>query len=283
MVKFTTALYEKESKVYSLVQLDKLLIDNPILQDLHCLNCGCLLTFHHSGVRKAYLSTKSGEKHSEECNKKVLVEEAKERHSASKVISVGLTKTEQARLAKSGYNSWMKRQISSSVDKKTNPPSKRSTSNTHKSKGKRYSPVAAVKGKVENDSGVKRKLSTRTPIVSVANISRYIGQAIKVVGQIVKVKQSGNKAYLYFKRQDQIVRVLLNESTFMNSAVGLKDFLSKLSQIITQTKFIANACAVVDVIVDNMGNPLCVLRTEEGLNINGRRARIALQYQKDSR
>lgn len=276
MVKFNVAV-NGNNEVFTLNELDQLKSGNPIFNDLHCETCGCLLTFHHSSDRKAYLSTKSGQKHSEDCDKKFRVEQAKIRRSQNYAGTVSLTKSDQARLALAGYKVWKKKNKSINAAAKKNNISKHYNRKSKVTTRLKYLPVAGKNGTLTTtDNGQKRSLRTRTPIVAVSNISKYIGQAIKVVGKVDKVVVQKYGAYIIVWRQGQLLKVVLNEATFRESAQGFKSVLKELSSRV-ENGFNADTCAVVDVIVDNDNNPLCILRVEDALVINGKTVRMALK------
>ena len=120
-------------------------------------------------------------------------------------------------------------------------------------------------------------MHTRVPLVAPANIENYIGQAIKVVGRIIGVKAKKYTASISLVRDGMENRVYLNEATFRNSAVGLRAALIELEKRIRNKEFRALMCAVVDVIPDSKGRPMCMLRTDDGLVVNGYEIRVALR------
>lgn len=276
MSKFKMAKCHLTNKKYKVEELDKLEPDNPILSDLHCVNCDCALVFHHSGKRSAYLATKIGCNHSEDCINQVRREVAKERKEYKYSGSEPLTRTQQTRLAKSGYKSWMEKSAGIQPKNKHHSLSTKVTKNTHRTKKDSFFPVAANNGTVPVGEK-KTKLSTRTPLVAVVNIGKYIGQAIKVVGRVISVHVQKHKAYISLIRDNMKLNVYLNEATFRNSAVGLQAALKELNTKISNQKFVARVCAIVDVISSSSdGSPMCMLRTEDGLIVNGLTLRIAL-------
>lgn len=276
MAKFINAFCNNNGQIYSVKELNGLEKSNPILKDLHCTNCNCLLTFHHAGKREAYLATKSGCKHTEECEKKVRIEIAKKRRKNKYVGNEPLTRLQQARLAKAGYKAIMnhrqyKKRNNTSVSKHVNKSSQKSIHQT-------YRPVASSGSNVK--SGNKHeKMHTRTPLVAFTNIGKYIGQAIKVAGKITKVKvgKHAHTAKLYLEWKGSKTSIFLNEATFRNSAAGLAEALNELNYQIQHNHFKAITCAVVDVIPNSKGQPVCMLRTDDGFVVNGYGIRIALR------
>lgn len=276
MAKFKNAQDKQNGKLYNIDQLDKLKPTDLILSKLVCTYCGCPLIFHHSGKRKAYLSTKPGKNHSEECKKKVHREEAKERRIHKYVGNEALTRTQQSRIAKNGYKTWRRKSTSIAIKKENSSTSKRVTLKTKKTRSSSYRPVAESNGTVPRGRK-EEKMHTRVPLVAPANIENYIGQAIKVVGRIIGVKAKKYTASISLVRDGMENRVYLNEATFRNSAVGLRAALIELEKRIRNKEFRALMCAVVDVIPDSKGRPMCMLRTDDGLVVNGYEIRVALR------
>lgn len=275
MPKFEKARYSNTRTYYTVEQLDKLVPEDAVLQNLFCENCNCPLTFHHSGKRKAYLSTKPGYNHSESCNNKLKREAAVKRRVSRYSGSIALTRTQQARLAKSGYRAWMNRRNGTNRSSKRKSISKRVTKKTIRETRAVFKPVADSNGTVPVGDA-KENVQGRTPLVPISNIGAYIGQAIKVAGEIGDVHVGKNITSFKLIDQSNEVTIKLNEATFRNSAAGLKNvFLTLKSKL--KDNFKAFCCAVVDVIPDTEGNPMCILRTEYALVVNGTTVRIALK------
>lgn len=275
MAKFTKAICSIDNTKYNIDSLDKLKNGDPVLDDLHCEKCGCRLIFHHSGKRAAYLATAPGCDHSEGCKKQVRREEAKERIQRKYVSDEPLTRSQQKRLAKSGYNTWINGSQRKN-NKKPNGSSKKVTKNSSKSVHTSYRPIAGGNGNILIGNK-NQKLHTRTPLVAAANIANYVGQAIKVVGIITEVKVFAYGAIIRFIREGIHFNVQLNEATFRNSAEGLGAALKALNYKIVNQGFEARACAIVDVIPNSKRLPVCMLRTDDGLAINGDDLRVALR------
>lgn len=284
MTKFRVALYGGNNKEYTISQLEKLAKNDKILSDLHCIYCNCLLTFHHAGKRAAYLSTKVGCKHSDECDKKVHVAMAEERLQKKYVGNEVLSRTQQARLARAGYKAWQNRKSSIAITTKSKTSvSKHVTKKTPTVEHSTYCPVASSGGKVPTNDGLQKR-HTRTPIVTADKLANYIGQAVKVVGKIDgNVVIGQRKANITLCRNNQKIKVVLNEATFINSAEGLADALRELKKDIVNDGFNALACAVVDVIPDEHDNPVCMLRTDDAIVVNGHEIRMALYLFKNTK
>lgn len=284
MTKFRVALYGGNNNEYTIGQLEKLAKNDKILSDLHCIYCNCLLTFHHAGKRAAYLSTKVGCKHSDECDKKVHVAMAKERLQKKYVGKEVLSRAQQARLARAGYKAWQNRKSSIAITTKSKTSvSKHVTKKTPTVEYSAYRPVASSDGKVPTNDGLQKR-HTRTPIVTADKLVNYIGQAVKVVGKIDgNVVVGKRKANITLYRDNQKVKLVLNEATFMNSAEGLTEALKELKKYIVNDGFNALACAVVDVIPDKKGNPVCMLRTDDAIVVNGYEMRMALHILRNTK
>lgn len=274
-MKYLGAKNTINNKYYDIKSLDRLNPNSIILKHLCCENCGCKLTFHHSGKRKAYLATAPGHNHSSECRNKVYRKEAKERIRNKYAGTVTLTRTQQARLSMAGYLAMVKpdRKISANVKYSV---SKTVTKKTVQTTSVSYRAVAGSSNGVIQVGNKNQKLHTRTPFVAPTNLYKYIGQAVKIGGTITKIIVGKGLVTIYFARDSVIFEVHLNEATFRNSAVGLSNSLRELNFKIQNKGFMALACAIVDVVPDSQGRPYCILRTEDGLNINGHPLRLAL-------
>lgn len=101
--KFISAIDGNTNQEYTIKQLDRFPRQDSRLTNLRCPECGCGLTFRHSGVRAANLATRKNQRHATDCQFKTNVEAARQQIRYGQPQNVYLTSEMQQRRSRDFY------------------------------------------------------------------------------------------------------------------------------------------------------------------------------------
>ncbi|WP_251545318.1 hypothetical protein [Limosilactobacillus caecicola] len=272
--KFVKALDLRTNNEFIINQLDQLESSDDVLHNLGCPICGCPLVFHHTGSRrKAYLSTKRGFNHTDECVNKVHAELRQRKFEAIGHDDIYIPFQAQHARALDYYHQLVNQEnkiLKNSIKKKR----------ANNSKSKRNYPGTKLGHRIVHRPSIipsvgvpLNKERVRMPGVTIYNVRNYINRTVKFGGNLLKISRSGTSVSIFIGNSHNNVPIILNE-VFLRDAPsgyinGIKALIKRCNKDGGFTKRIL-IVGIVDVQIGINGQVECLVRAESALLFNGK-------------
>lgn len=272
-MKISVAKCSSNGKDYSLEELKALPDDDVVLSKLVCVNCGCDLTFtHDSAARGAFLKTKNGHSHADDCELFFEREERKTLYLTGQVVDGRLdAKSLKSRLKRMG-KILKDPDFDKTADAKPRPKKKSTsettTGRTERVRTTRVNPTTRRSTAViDEDSARSMRLDYR---LASSVSEKAIGRTIVLGGYLKKVTLSGknkNQATLIVEYEKKQISVRLRPNIFQYQ-IGLFGRLEMLSQRLLDDGTSPRIEAVVEVQRGINGDVEAELFDENALYLN---------------
>lgn len=279
-MKFEKAVEKKTGLVFTLNQLELMTKGDERLKDLQCPNCGCKLIFHHSGTKKAYLSTKGNEDHSEDCELKVLAEQAASQTKYKGQADVLLTSSMQKSRSYTAFQDFKKLQdLEAGVAIKVAPPksgtkSPRKGPITEKDELIKLIPKASGESTIDTELTKGRRVSTPTRHPNNL-VQDDVNQTFKFSGWLDDITVQSNRIWFDVSFMDVQKRLIVNEAAFNKAPVNY-DKLMETIKLKSSIEKVIFTCVIETIPSSTDGSLQCMIRDVTSILINGMQPAVYL-------
>ncbi|WP_057872832.1 hypothetical protein [Loigolactobacillus rennini] len=282
--KFIFAIDGNTNKTYTLDQLDHFPRHDNRLTDLRCPECGCGLTFRHSGVRAASLATRKNQRHATNCHFKTNVQIAKQQIRYRNSQNVYLTSKMQQDRSYIFYldlnnhlnSEQMKHKQSRKTRKRTSTKSYRKDQKTKIENRTKLTPKLDHAGAVNAENFPHRRVQIGKKYLNQFT-ANDVNQAFKTGGFLEKIIIYDDRVVLKLEWEKHHANIVINEAALQTAQINFKLVMSSIQKV--SDKPIVTM--LVDVIPQTSSSGLNYLvRNVNSILFNGEVAAVYLDKQR---